>query len=53
LTALEDALTAEISALGQTDEVRRRKAAAADEIRMGLDDLTVRCCEDAAFETGG
>jgi phosphoenolpyruvate carboxylase len=37
LTALEEALTAEITALWQTDEVRSRKPAVADEIRMGLD----------------
>ncbi|HEX3659868.1 MAG TPA: phosphoenolpyruvate carboxylase [Acidobacteriaceae bacterium] len=37
LTALEEALTAEISALWQTDEVRSRRPAVADEVRMGLD----------------
>ncbi|MGC2638576.1 MAG: phosphoenolpyruvate carboxylase [Acidobacteriaceae bacterium] len=37
LTALEEALTAEITALWQTDEVRSRRPAVADEIRMGLD----------------
>jgi phosphoenolpyruvate carboxylase len=37
LTALEEALTAEITALWQTDEVRSRKPAVTDEIRMGLD----------------
>jgi phosphoenolpyruvate carboxylase len=37
LTALEEALTAEITALWQTDEVRSRRPTVADEIRMGLD----------------
>ena len=37
LAALEEALTAEITALWQTDEVRSRKPAVTDEIRMGLD----------------
>jgi phosphoenolpyruvate carboxylase len=37
LTALEEALTAEITALWQTDEVRSRRPSVADEIRMGLD----------------
>jgi phosphoenolpyruvate carboxylase len=37
LAALEDDLTAEITALWQTDEVRSRKPAVTDEIRMGLD----------------
>ncbi|MFZ0271878.1 MAG: phosphoenolpyruvate carboxylase [Acidobacteriaceae bacterium] len=37
LAALEDALTAEITALWQTDEVRSRQPAVTDEIRMGLD----------------
>ncbi len=37
LTALEEALTAEITALWQTDEVRSRRPAVADEVRMGLD----------------
>ena len=37
LTALEEALTAEITALWQTDEVRSRQPAVTDEIRMGLD----------------
>jgi phosphoenolpyruvate carboxylase len=37
LTALEEVLTAEITALWQTDEVRSRRPAVADEIRMGLD----------------
>jgi phosphoenolpyruvate carboxylase len=37
LTALEEALTAEITALWQTDEVRSRRPMVADEIRMGLD----------------
>jgi phosphoenolpyruvate carboxylase len=37
LKALEAALTAEITALWQTDEVRSRRPAVADEIRMGLD----------------
>jgi len=37
LAALEQALTAEITALWQTDEVRSRKPAVTDEIRMGLD----------------
>jgi phosphoenolpyruvate carboxylase len=37
LMALEEALTAEITALWQTDEVRSRQPAVADEIRMGLD----------------
>ena len=37
LAALEEALTAEITALWQTDEVRSRRPAVADEIRMGLD----------------
>jgi phosphoenolpyruvate carboxylase len=37
LTALEEALTAEITALWQTDEVRSRRPAVTDEIRMGLD----------------
>jgi len=37
LTALEEALMAEITALWQTDEVRSRRPAVADEIRMGLD----------------
>jgi phosphoenolpyruvate carboxylase len=37
LTALEDALTAEITALWQTDEVRSRRPMVTDEIRMGLD----------------
>ncbi|HTV14364.1 MAG TPA: phosphoenolpyruvate carboxylase, partial [Acidobacteriaceae bacterium] len=37
LTALEESLTAEITALWQTDEVRSRRPAVADEIRMGLD----------------
>ena len=37
LAALEEALTAEITALWQTDEVRSRQPAVTDEIRMGLD----------------
>ncbi len=37
LAALEDALTAEITALWQTDEVRSRRPAVTDEVRMGLD----------------
>jgi phosphoenolpyruvate carboxylase len=37
LTALEEALTTEITALWQTDEVRSRRPAVTDEIRMGLD----------------
>jgi phosphoenolpyruvate carboxylase len=37
LSALEESLTAEITALWQTDEVRSRRPAVADEIRMGLD----------------
>ena len=37
LAALEEALTAEITALWQTDEVRSRRPAVADEVRMGLD----------------
>ena len=37
LAALEEALSAEITALWQTDEVRSRRPAVADEIRMGLD----------------
>jgi phosphoenolpyruvate carboxylase len=37
LTALEEALVAEITALWQTDEVRSRQPAVTDEIRMGLD----------------
>ncbi|HEX4007724.1 MAG TPA: phosphoenolpyruvate carboxylase [Acidobacteriaceae bacterium] len=37
LIALEEALTAEITALWQTDEVRSRRPAVTDEIRMGLD----------------
>jgi phosphoenolpyruvate carboxylase len=37
LAALEEALTAEITALWQTDEVRSRRPAVTDEIRMGLD----------------
>jgi phosphoenolpyruvate carboxylase len=37
LAALEEALVAEITALWQTDEVRSRRPAVADEIRMGLD----------------
>jgi phosphoenolpyruvate carboxylase len=37
LAALEEGLTAEITALWQTDEVRSRRPAVADEIRMGLD----------------
>jgi phosphoenolpyruvate carboxylase len=37
LASLEEALTAEITALWQTDEVRSRKPAVSDEIRMGLD----------------
>ncbi|MBT9332493.1 phosphoenolpyruvate carboxylase [Paracidobacterium acidisoli] len=37
LTSLEDALTAEITALWQTDEVRSRRPTVSDEIRMGLD----------------
>jgi phosphoenolpyruvate carboxylase len=37
LTSLEEALTAEITALWQTDEVRSRRPAVTDEIRMGLD----------------
>jgi phosphoenolpyruvate carboxylase len=37
LTALQEALTAEITALWQTDEVRSRRPAVMDEIRMGLD----------------
>jgi phosphoenolpyruvate carboxylase len=37
LASLEEALTAEITALWQTDEVRSRRPAVADEIRMGLD----------------
>jgi phosphoenolpyruvate carboxylase len=35
--ALEDAIAAEVTALWQTDEVRRRQPAVADEVRMGLD----------------
>jgi phosphoenolpyruvate carboxylase len=37
LATLEDALTAEITALWQTDEVRSRRPAVSDEVRMGLD----------------
>jgi phosphoenolpyruvate carboxylase len=37
LASLEEALTAEITALWQTDEVRSRRPAVADEVRMGLD----------------
>jgi phosphoenolpyruvate carboxylase len=37
LAALEEALIAEITALWQTDEVRSRRPAVSDEIRMGLD----------------
>src|SRR5579875_971188 len=37
LAALEEELTAEITALWQTDEVRSRRPAVTDEIRMGLD----------------
>src|SRR5579875_97674 len=37
LNDLEEALTAEITALWQTDEVRSRRPAVADEVRMGLD----------------
>jgi len=37
LAALEDALTAEITALWQTDEVRSSRPKVADEIKMGLD----------------
>jgi len=37
LADLEDALTAEITALWQTDEVRSRRPAVSDEVRMGLD----------------
>ncbi len=37
LAALEEALTAEITALWQTDEVRSRQPEVTDEIRMGLD----------------
>ncbi len=37
LVALEEALTAEITALWQTDEVRSRRPEVTDEIRMGLD----------------
>jgi phosphoenolpyruvate carboxylase len=37
LADLEDALTAEITALWQTDEVRSRRPAVTDEVRMGLD----------------
>ncbi|HEY1809074.1 MAG TPA: phosphoenolpyruvate carboxylase [Acidobacteriaceae bacterium] len=37
LSALEEALIAEITALWQTDEVRSRRPAVADEVRMGLD----------------
>ncbi len=37
LAAMEEALTAEITALWQTDEVRSRRPAVADEVRMGLD----------------
>src|SRR6202161_586372 len=37
LAALEEALTAEITALWQTDEGRSRQPAVTDEIRMGLD----------------
>ena len=37
LAALEEALTAEITALWQTDEVRSRRPAVSDEVRMGLD----------------
>lgn len=37
LAALEEDLTAEITALWQTDEVRSRRPAVTDEIRMGLD----------------
>ena len=37
LAALEEAFTAEITALWQTDEVRSRQPAVTDEIRMGLD----------------
>ncbi|HTV82333.1 MAG TPA: phosphoenolpyruvate carboxylase [Acidobacteriaceae bacterium] len=37
MAALEEALTAEITALWQTDEVRSRRPSVADEVRMGLD----------------
>jgi phosphoenolpyruvate carboxylase len=37
LASLEESLTAEITALWQTDEVRSRRPAVTDEIRMGLD----------------
>jgi phosphoenolpyruvate carboxylase len=37
LATLEDALTAEITALWQTDEVRSSRPKVADEIKMGLD----------------
>ncbi|HUY80148.1 MAG TPA: phosphoenolpyruvate carboxylase [Acidobacteriaceae bacterium] len=37
LSALEDALTAEITALWQTDEVRSSRPKVSDEIKMGLD----------------
>ena len=37
LAVLEEALTAEITALWQTDEVRSQRPAVADEVRMGLD----------------
>ncbi len=37
LAALEEALTAEITSLWQTDEVRSRRPEVTDEIRMGLD----------------
>jgi phosphoenolpyruvate carboxylase len=37
LTSLESALTAEITALWQTDEVRSSRPKVADEIKMGLD----------------
>ncbi|MGA8530151.1 MAG: phosphoenolpyruvate carboxylase, partial [Acidobacteriaceae bacterium] len=37
LATLEEALTAEITALWQTDEVRSRRPAVGDEVRMGLD----------------
>src|SRR6185437_6448009 len=37
LTALEDALEAEITALWQTDEVRSSRPKVSDEVKMGLD----------------
>jgi len=43
----EQAITAEITALWQTDEVRRRRPTVRDEIKMGLDYYPASCSNTA------